>query len=180
MSTTDSPSAADPQPRPVAESQDASTATGTAGWYPDPDRHSEFRFFDVEHWTDQRTTSQQYPPRPTPTPRPPEPSNVGTDPAIGQSMRPSYTYPNPYPAAPFVAPKNPAVSLLISFFVPGVGSMVNGDAGIGVAILIGYLVSLFLMLVLVGFLTAPAFWIWGLVDAYTGAQRWNARHGIIS
>jgi hypothetical protein len=23
-------------------------------------------------------------------------------------------------------------------------------------------------------------WIWGLVDAYQGAQRWNARHGILS
>ncbi len=44
------------------------------------------------------------------------------------------------PAAPgatvVVAPKNPAVSLIVSFFIPGVGSMVNGDTVIGVVILL--------------------------------------------
>jgi hypothetical protein len=36
---------------------------------------------------------------------------------------------------------------------------------------------------LIGFLFLPVcfvVWIWGMVDAYQGAQRWNARHGIIS
>jgi hypothetical protein len=23
-------------------------------------------------------------------------------------------------------------------------------------------------------------WIWGMIDAHQGAQRWNRRHGIIS
>jgi hypothetical protein len=32
----------------------------------------------------------------------------------------------------------------------------------------------------VGFLTAPVVWIWGMVDAYSGAQRWNAARGIVS
>lgn len=81
---------------------------------------------------------------------------------------------------PVVAPKNPAVSLIISFFLPGVGSMVNGEAAKGVFILLGYLFSYLLMFVLIGFLTAPIFWIWGMIDAYQGAQSWNARHGIIS
>ena len=79
-----------------------------------------------------------------------------------------------------IAPKNPAVSLLISFFIPGVGSMVNGDTGTGVAILIGYMVSWILTLVFIGIIGVVGFWIWGMVDAYQGAQRWNARHGIIS
>ena len=79
-----------------------------------------------------------------------------------------------------VAPKNPAVSLIVSFFLPGVGSMINGDVGTGVAILVLYIVGWATTIFLVGFLLLIGAWIWGMVDAYQGAQRWNARHGIIS
>jgi len=85
-----------------------------------------------------------------------------------------------YPAQPVVAAKNPAVSLIVSFFLPGVGSMINGDVGTGVAILLIWLVSIPLTFFLVGFFTLIGAFIWGLVDAYQGARRWNARHGIIS
>jgi TM2 domain-containing membrane protein YozV len=81
---------------------------------------------------------------------------------------------------PVVAPKNPAVSLIVSFFLPGVGSMINGDVGTGVIILIIWLISFPLMFVFIGFLTVVVAFVWGLVDAYQGARRWNARHGIIS
>ncbi|HYO19657.1 MAG TPA: hypothetical protein VES02_13445 [Dermatophilaceae bacterium] len=79
-----------------------------------------------------------------------------------------------------MAPKNPGVSLIVAFFIPGLGSMINGDVMKGVFILIGYAISCLLMILLIGFLTAPIFWIWGMVDGYQGAQAWNARHGIIS
>jgi len=79
-----------------------------------------------------------------------------------------------------VAPKNPAVSLIVSFFIPGVGSMINGDAGTGVAILLLYIVGWVLSVFLIGIPLLIGAWIWGMVDAYQGAQRWNARHGIIS
>lgn len=79
-----------------------------------------------------------------------------------------------------VAPKNPAVSLIVSFFIPGVGSMINGDVGTGIAILLLYIVGWVLAVFLIGIPLAIGAWIWGLVDAYKGAQRWNARHGIIS
>ena len=79
-----------------------------------------------------------------------------------------------------IAPKNPAVSLLISFFLPGVGSMVNGDVGTGVAILVLYIVGWVLAFVLIGIPLAIGAWIWGLIDAYQGAQRWNRAHGILS
>src|SRR5207302_1225059 len=39
------------------------------------------------------------------------------------------------PGALVVAPKNPAVSLIVSFFLPGVGSMINGDTNRGIPIL---------------------------------------------
>ena len=76
--------------------------------------------------------------------------------------------------------KHPAISMLVSFFLPGVGSMINGDVGTGVAILLLWLVSFPLMFFFIGFVTVFAAFIWGLVDAYQGARRWNFRHGIIS
>ena len=79
-----------------------------------------------------------------------------------------------------MSPKNPGLAVLISFFVPGVGSLVNGNTTIGVIILVGWIVSIPLMFVCIGFVTYFGFWIWGMIDAYTSAQKWNQQHGIIS
>ena len=92
--------------------------------------------------------------------------------------------PQPYAqhAAPVaqVAPKNPGIALLVSFFIPGLGSMMNGQVGKGVGILVGYIASWFLTIILIGFVGLVAFWVWGMVDAYQGAKSWNASHGIVS
>ena len=113
---------------------------------------------------------------------PPAPQPYGYAPA--QPPHQQYGSASAQPQLPYgyqaVAPKNPAVSLLISFFLPGVGSMVNGDVEKGVGILIGYVISLVLTIILIGFLGMFGFWVWGMVDAYQGAQRWNHRHGILS
>jgi TM2 domain-containing membrane protein YozV len=91
-----------------------------------------------------------------------------------------------YPAAGgyTVAPKSPAVSLIVSFFIPGVGSMINGDTGIGLTILLLWILAIILDFTFIGLIVGVplglAMFIWGLVDAYQGARRWNARHGIIS
>lgn len=91
-----------------------------------------------------------------------------------------YLVPAGQPGVMIVAPKNPAVSLIVSFFIPGVGSMINGDTGTGVAILLLYILGWVLSVFLIGIPLVLGAWIWGMVDAYQGAQRWNARHGIIS
>lgn len=79
-----------------------------------------------------------------------------------------------------VAPKNPAVSVLLSLFIPGLGSMVNDNASTGVTILILNIIGWMLAIMLIGIPLAIGTWIWGLVDAYKSAQRWNRAHGIIS
>ena len=84
------------------------------------------------------------------------------------------------PNQPVIVPKNPALSLIVSFFLPGVGSMINGDVGTGVAILVLFLVGITLAVVLIGIPMALGAWTWGLIDAYQGAQRWNRVHGILS
>jgi TM2 domain-containing membrane protein YozV len=152
-----------------------------AGWYTDPMGSHAQRYWDGSNWTnhlngaagpsvDGGVPSQTQSPIPLPlsmAPAPP-PSVYGANAPYVQ------------PGQLAVAPKNPAISLLISFFLPGVGSLVNGDTAIGLVILIGWLVSWVLTLVFIGFLTATAFWIWGMIDAYKGAQRWNLRRGIMS
>jgi TM2 domain-containing membrane protein YozV len=79
-----------------------------------------------------------------------------------------------------VAPKSPAASVLLSVFIPGLGSMVNDNAGTGVAILVLNIIGWLLAIVLIGIPLAIGTWIWGLVDARQSAQRWNRAHGIIS
>lgn len=95
------------------------------------------------------------------------------------NQTPSYQPPQG-PSGQVVAPKNPALSLLISFFIPGLGSILNGATTTGIIILVGYIVSAILTIVLIGFVGLIVFWVWGMVDAYKSAQAWNARHGIIS
>lgn len=84
------------------------------------------------------------------------------------------------PGTMVVAPKNPAVSLIVSFFIPGVGSMINGDVGTGVAILVLWIIGIATSIFFVGIFLILGAWIWGMVDAYQGAQRWNRAHGILS
>jgi TM2 domain-containing membrane protein YozV len=81
---------------------------------------------------------------------------------------------------PMIVPKNPALGVILSFFIPGLGSIVNGSVGLGVAIMACYFVSWLFALILIGIPFVIGTWIWGLVDGYLSAQRWNRAHGIIS
>ena len=71
-------------------------------------------------------------------------------------------------------------SLVLSLFIPGVGTMAAGRVWEGLLILGCYILAGLLCLVLVGFILVPTVWIWGMWDAYKAAQKWNAAHGIIS
>jgi TM2 domain-containing membrane protein YozV len=84
------------------------------------------------------------------------------------------------PAQPQVVPKNPAVALIVSVFLPGVGSMIRGQPAVGTAILVAYILGWVLALVLIGFFILLAAWVFGLVHAYQSAQRWNREHGFTS
>jgi|HubBroStandDraft_4_1064222.scaffolds.fasta_scaffold318376_2 TM2 domain-containing membrane protein YozV len=79
-----------------------------------------------------------------------------------------------------VAPRSPAVALIISFFIPGLGSLINGRTTTGVIILCSWIVGWILSIVIVGFFIVFGMWVWGMIDAYKAAQEWNAAHGILS
>ena len=74
--------------------------------------------------------------------------------------------------------KEPVLSLLASFFIPGLGTIINGEGGKGAGIMILYFFGLLLSVVLIGVPIAFGAWIWGMVDGYSGAQKHNARHGL--
>ena len=84
----------------------------------------------------------------------------------------------PYGQYPPAARKEPALMLVASLLVPGLGTMLNGRVGKGLGILGGYFVGLVLSVVLIGLPIMFGFWIWGMIDAYQGAKDHNARHGL--
>jgi len=65
--------------------------------------------------------------------------------------------------------KNPTVAVLLSFFLAGLGQLYNGQFEKGVLFIVGYIISLLLISIFVGFITTPLFWIFGMVDAYKAA-----------
>lgn len=140
-----------------------------AGWYPQHDGTE--RWWDGQEWTAHLRPVTSPPTLPMAAAGHYGRETVPQHPTGWVPMHTGYTA---------VAPKNPAVSLLASFFIPGLGSMLNGDVGKGVGILLGYFLCVILFFLIVPLLVALGLWVWGMVDAYQGAQQWNRRHGILS
>lgn len=74
--------------------------------------------------------------------------------------------------------KNPGLAAVLSFFFTGLGQIYNGQIGKGVLFMIIQAINFALMYVIIGFITAPLFWIWGMVDAYKTAERINASNKV--
>jgi TM2 domain-containing membrane protein YozV len=76
----------------------------------------------------------------------------------------------------YVPAKNPGVAVLMSFFLPGAGSLYAGSTAAGVVLLICWFVSWLFMLAAI-----PAFlivWILGMATAYGAAVKFNQRNGV--
>lgn len=71
--------------------------------------------------------------------------------------------------------KNPSVAIILSFFFMGLGQIYNGQIGKGILFIILYGISVALMVVIVGFITTPILWIWGMVDANNSAKKINEK-----
>ncbi|MCI0531958.1 MAG: hypothetical protein L0Y74_08435 [candidate division Zixibacteria bacterium] len=69
--------------------------------------------------------------------------------------------------------KNPGLAAVLSFFFTGLGQIYNGEIGKGILFIVLQVVNIFLMFLLIGFITYPILWIWGMVDAYKKAERLN-------
>jgi TM2 domain-containing membrane protein YozV len=69
--------------------------------------------------------------------------------------------------------KNPGVAAILSFIIPGLGQIYNGEIRKGILYLIGYLIAFASITIFVGFLAAPVIWIYGMIDAYKTAEKMN-------
>ena len=73
-----------------------------------------------------------------------------------------------------IGTKNSGVAAVLSFFFMGLGQIYNGNIGKGIIFIILYAISILLCFVLIGFLTTPILWIYGIYDAYKTAEKINA------
>jgi TM2 domain-containing membrane protein YozV len=71
--------------------------------------------------------------------------------------------------------KDPAIAVVLSFLVCGLGQIYNGQYAKGFVLIVCYAVAWWLTIILIGFLIAPILWISGMVDAYQSAKRINER-----
>ena len=71
--------------------------------------------------------------------------------------------------------KNPSLATILSFFVMGLGQIYNGQIGKGIMFIILYGISWLLMFVVIGFITTPILWIWGMIDASISAKKINEK-----
>ncbi len=69
--------------------------------------------------------------------------------------------------------KNPSTATILSFFFMGLGQIYNGQIGKGIIFIILYGISVALMWVVIGFVTTPILWIYGMVDANNSAKKIN-------
>lgn len=69
--------------------------------------------------------------------------------------------------------KNPGLAAVLSFVFMGLGQIYNGQIAKGILFMIVYSISFLLMIILIGFVTTPILFIWGIWDAYKSAEKIN-------
>lgn len=158
------------------------------GWY---EHDGERRYWDGDQWT--HSTSLPATPEVSAPPPPPSGAVAPYSPPPAHAYAPPPAYGSAPQGGPYGAPapggmmpprKEPAIAVLISFFVPGVGSMVNGDVGEGIGFLAAYIFGLVLVICLgwavVGLIGLPislGIWAWSMFHAYQGAVNHNRAVG---
>ena len=70
--------------------------------------------------------------------------------------------------------KSPGIAAVLSFLFTGLGQIYNGQIGKGIAFIVSGIVCLFTIILLIGFLLYPLFWIYNIYDAYDSAKKINA------
>ena len=70
--------------------------------------------------------------------------------------------------------KSEGIAAVLSFFIPGLGQIYNGQISKGLVMIIaGFFIALS-MILLIGLILYPIYWIWNIYDAYSTAKKINA------
>jgi len=73
-----------------------------------------------------------------------------------------------------VSEKSPGLAAVLSFFWAGLGQIYNGEISKGILLIVAFAISCGLIAVVIGFFTTPILWIYGMIDAYKTAEKFNA------
>jgi len=79
------------------------------------------------------------------------------------------------PASSFVEVKSAGLAAVLSFFIPGLGQIYNGQIGKGIIFIVLTFVFAATIIVFIGFILLPLFWIYNIYDAYNTAMDLNRR-----
>ncbi len=71
--------------------------------------------------------------------------------------------------------KNPGLAAVLCFFYSGLGQIYNGQIGKGILLFIVRAISDLSIIFLIGIITSPIIWIYGMYDAYRAAEQINTR-----
>ncbi|WP_240664682.1 hypothetical protein [Methanosarcina sp. MSH10X1] len=71
--------------------------------------------------------------------------------------------------------KNPGLAAVASFFFSGLGQIYNGEIVKGMLLICIQVINVFLCFILIGFITYPVTWAYGIYDAYKTAEKLNNR-----
>jgi TM2 domain-containing membrane protein YozV len=69
--------------------------------------------------------------------------------------------------------KSPGLAAVLSFLFTGLGQIYNGQIGKGIAFVVVGIILLVTVIILIGFILYPLFWIYNIYDAYRTAKRIN-------
>jgi hypothetical protein len=121
----------------------------------------------MTQWQPQQPYQGQWPP---PQQQPQYPPQYQQPP--GYQVQPYAPYAPPQQwQQPAAAPVSPALIVILSFLVPGLGSIVGRSYVHGAIILAVFLLSAALILVGIGIFLVPCVWIWGMIAACVLASR---------
>src|SRR6478672_1843441 len=75
--------------------------------------------------------------------------------------------------------KSSGLAAVLSFLWCGLGQIYNGQIGKGLAFAAIYFISFLMIFIVIGVITTPIMWVWGMVDAYKTAERLNRESGLV-
>jgi TM2 domain-containing membrane protein YozV/RNA polymerase subunit RPABC4/transcription elongation factor Spt4 len=73
-----------------------------------------------------------------------------------------------------VQQKNPGLAAVLSALWVGIGQIYNGEIAKGLILMLIYIISALSIFILIGIITTPIIWIYGIYDAYNTAKKINA------
>jgi TM2 domain-containing membrane protein YozV len=69
--------------------------------------------------------------------------------------------------------KNPALAAILSFLIPGLGQIYNGEVGKGIIIFVVQIINMLLATVVVGIFLGLGVWLWSIYNAHRVAEKIN-------